>query len=253
MKLLTTWFEKLDGLHIFALTDTADVQCILSYCKCPCAIHHTATRPSFSYCCVFAEKSLEMLNERLWWQCVNSTVGDRVSERPSVNKWLPESTPVNPVRVFQPPLSAGVITLLCSSSVWSLEVHTRTRLLTLIRHGGAVAHCQLNSYQQRMVRKVRHAEWGTCGLTASHHTNWKSQQLQFAMEFGRVWFKYQKTVLITMMMFKLGKAAHHVLQLQWCSVLLTSFESSFSSFSCYTTCEYEFISILFCRVMDICI
>lgn len=95
-----------------------------------------------------------------------------------------------------------------------LEAHTHFQHHTaqsdsrvpVVRHGGAGAHSQQLTWSS-LDGVLQCAGWRTCGLKALLYTDWIPQQSVFTMEFGRVWSRYQRTLLITMMMFKLGKAS----------------------------------------------
>lgn len=119
-----------------------------------------------------------------------------------------------PPQVFLLSLSAGAITLLYSSLAWSPERLTHTPKHTaqsdsrdpVVRHGGAGAHPQQLTWSS-LDGELWCAGWRNCGLNVLLYTDWTAQQSNFTMEFGRVWSRYQRTLLITMMMFKLGKVS----------------------------------------------
>lgn len=142
----------------------------------------------------------------------NSVSTSRLVHRETDTVWVQSWTPAH---VFRPSLSAGVITLLYFSPAWSPErlahtpKHSLTHTQTQSPSGQAWrCWCSLSTANLEQPGWSAAVCWMENLWTDSIIQLWlETSAACFTMEFGRVWSRYQRTVLITMMMFKLGKAS----------------------------------------------
>lgn len=123
-----------------------------------------------------------------------------------------------PARVFPPSPLAWVLTQLSSRLVWSLT-QIPVRDPAQVGHGSPRLQLTGGHWMESSAAGC----WMEKLKTEAPH--WLSA---FTMEFGRVGSRYQRTLLITMMMFKLGKiCALKYERMTQCIKLLAGFKDMF--------------------------
>lgn len=147
-----------------------------------------------------------------------------------MNKWIQSLTPS---LGFHPSFSAGWLCCLTPS------------LLGLLRHTHSYTHTYTNpkTLPHRLPLRVSVVQHGVAAVRYLQLT-WSSLDGEpvesphlfaltgdisslFTMESGRVWSRYQRTVLITMMMFKLGRFLFPTTASALCLMQLITSEQGF--------------------------
>lgn len=137
-------------------------------------------------------------------------------ERDTIKQWLNESNPALRLMFFHPHSLLG--RLLCFTPAQlgpQGDSHTLQNT-----HSNPESQWSLSAANLEQPGWGAVVSWMENLLTDNIILHWLDTSAAcFTMEFGRVWSRYQRTMLITMMMFKLGKAstcATHYLNIYIC-------------------------------------